>query len=75
MNPLKRIFEEYASKATIDKPEFQEKANRAARWIWSHLTPTEKEELVKVRNNVLLKSGNRSEFKEVCRRIRKRLFD
>jgi len=77
MNPrkcLKRMFETFVANAVVNKPENQKRANNAFRWTYSHFTNEEISQLDAARSAAINYGKSQKEFKEVCKKIRDRLF-
>lgn len=71
---LRTMFNKYTSCASIDKPGAQREADTAYRWMESHLTLKEKEDLEKARRQVLEDGKPETIFNEACSKIHQRIF-
>jgi hypothetical protein len=71
---LKTMFDKYVKCASINKPGAQREADIAYRWLDSHLTSREKEDLEQARRQVLEDGKPEALFKEACDKIHQRIF-
>lgn len=73
-NPVRTLFERYASKAPVNVPGPQRSADMAYRDIKYLLLPHEQSALSVARGHAVDVKEGRQEFDNVCAEIRKRLF-